>query len=183
MIRINLIPPEYIERINRKTVIAKAVLAVVLVVAVISFASVWQFTREKTIGFTLEKREAELAVLQKDVDQVKAIEAQIAEVQRYLNAIASVNKGRLLYSHFMQDITGDLPPTLWFGNINTSIRGASLTVSINLSSRSAYDLAYWINYLETSGIYTGVEIGAISIAESEEGKTLSTPVNFTYTSK
>ena len=87
MIKINLIPPEYIERINRKTVIAKAVLAGVLVAAVITLASLWQFTREKTIGFTLQKRETELAVLQKDVDQVKAIEAQIAEVQRYLNAV------------------------------------------------------------------------------------------------
>lgn len=183
MIRINLIPPEYIERINRKTVIAKAVLAGVLVAGVITFASVWQFTREKTISFTLAKREAELAVLQKDVDQVKAIEAQIAEVQRYLNAIASVNKGRLLYSHFLQDLTGDLPPTLWFNSVATTIRGDTLTVNIALSSRSAYDLAYWINYLETSGIYSGVGVGAISISESEEGKTLTTPVNFTYTSK
>jgi hypothetical protein len=56
-------------------------------------------------------------------------------------------------------------------------------VSVALNSRSAYDLAYWINYLETSGIYSGVEVGAISIAESEDGKTLSTPISFTYTSK
>ena len=95
MIRINLIPPEYIERINRKAVIAKAVLAGVLFVAVISLVSVWQFTREKTVSYTLSKREAELSVLQKDVDQVKAIEGQIAAVQRYLNAINSVNKGRI----------------------------------------------------------------------------------------
>ena len=70
MIKINLIPPEYIERINRKTVVAKAVLAGVLIAAVITLASLWQFTREKTIGFILQKREAELSVLQKDVDQV-----------------------------------------------------------------------------------------------------------------
>ena len=183
MIRINLIPPEYIERINRKTVIAKAVLAGVLIAAVITFASVWQFTREKTVGFTLQKREAELALLQKDVDQVKAIEAQIAEVQRYLNAIASVNKGRLLYSHFLQDLIGDLPQTIWFTSINTSVKGSALGVSLYLSSRSAYDLAYWINYLETSGIYTGIEVGSISITETEDGKTLSAPVTFTYTSK
>ncbi|HNW43327.1 MAG TPA: hypothetical protein PKI19_02415 [Elusimicrobiales bacterium] len=183
MIRINLIPPEYIERINRKTVIAKAVLAGVLVAGAITFASVWQFTREKTISFTLAKRETELATLQKDVDQVKAIEGQIAEVQRYLNAIASVNKGRLLYSHFLQDLIGDLPQTIWFGYVNTSIKGGSLAVSLSLNSRSAYDLAYWINYLETSGIYTGLDIGAISISETEEGKVLSTPVSFTYASK
>ncbi len=183
MIKINLIPPEYIERINRKTVVAKAVLAGVLIAAVITLASLWQFTREKTIGFILQKREAELSVLQKDVDQVKAIEAQIAEVQRYLNAIASVNKGRLLYSHFLQDLTGDLPQTIWFSNVNTTVRGDTLAVNISLNSRSAYDLAYWINYLETSGICSGVEVGGISIAETEEGRTLTAPVTFSYTAK
>jgi len=183
MIKINLIPPEYIERINRKTVIAKAVLAGVLVAAVITLASLWQFTREKTIGFTLQKRETELAVLQKDVDQVKAIEAQIAEVQRYLNAIASVNKGRLLYSHFLQDLTGDLPSTIWFSNVATTVRGGTLSVNVALHSRSAHDLAYWINYLETSGLYSGVEVGGIAIAEDEEGKTLSAPVTFSYSGK
>lgn len=183
MIRVNLIPPEYIERINRKTVVAKAVLAGALVVAVISLASAWQFTREKTIGFTLAKREAELRDLQKDVDQVKAIEGQIAEVQKYLNAIGSINKGRQLYPRFMQDLIGDLPPTIWFNNINTGVNGGSLRVDINLSSRSAYDLAYWISYLETSGYYSGVNVGGINITETEEGKTFTTPVSFTYTAK
>lgn len=183
MIRVNLIPPEYIERINRKTVVAKAVLAGVVFVAAISLASAWQFTREKAIGFTLAKREAELTVLQRDVDQVKVIEGQIAEVQKYLNAIGSINQGRQLYPRFMQDLTGDLPPTIWFNNVNTSVTGGSLRVDINLSSRSAYDLAYWINYLETSGYYAGVTVGSINITESDEGKTFAAPVSFTYTAK
>jgi Tfp pilus assembly protein PilN len=183
MIRINLIPPEYIARINRKTVIAKAVLAGALVAAVISLASAWQFTREKTISFTLGKREAELRELQKDVDQVKAIEAQISEVQRYLGAIASINKGRLLYPRFMQDLIGDLPATMWFGSVGTTMAGASLNVTLPVTSRSAYDLAYWINYLETSGYYSGVTVGPIVVTESEEGKTFATSISFVYTSK
>ena len=183
MIRVNLIPPEYIERINRKAVIAKAVLAAVLVVGAVTCATLWQITRQKTIAYTLEKRQAELAVLQKDVDQVKAIEAQIAEVQRYLNAIGSVNKGRLLYTNFMQDLTGDLPPTIWFSNIVTTGGGTALNVSLNLNSRSAYDLAYWISYLETSGLCSSVEVGPISITENDEGRTLTAPVTFGYAVK
>ena len=104
-------------------------------------------------------------------------------MQRDLNAIASVNKGRLLYSHFLQDLTGDLPQTSWFSNVNTTVRGDTLAVNISLNSRSAYDLAYWINYLETSGICSGVEVGGISIAETEEGRTLTAPVTFSYTAK
>lgn len=180
MIRINLIPPEYIERINHKAVVAKAVLAGVVIVAAIVLASLWQVTRAKTIESTLAKREVELKVLQKDVDQVKAIEAQISEVQRYLDSINSINKGRFVYTHFLQDLTGDLPATIWFTSVNTSLSGGALKVDMAVRSNSAYDLAYWINSLETSGQYSEVVVGAIATTEAEEGKSFSTPLSVKY---
>ena len=180
MIRINLIPPEYIERINHKAVVAKAVLAAVVVVAVIVLVSLWQITRAKTIESTLAKREAELKTLQKDVDQVKAIEAQISEVQRYLDSINSINKGRFIYTHFLQDLTSDLPATIWFTGVNTSLSGGVLKVDISVNSNSAYDLAYWINSLETSGQYSEVVVGAISTTQKEEGKSFAAPLALKY---
>jgi len=183
MIRINLIPPEYIERINHKAVIAKIVLGAVLIVASIALASLWQITRAKTIESVLAKRELELKILQKDVDQVKAIEAQIAEVQRYLDSISSINKGRFTYTHFMQDITSDLPSTIWFNGITTSLSGGVLKVDLPVRSNSAYDLAYWINSLETSGQYSDVVVGAISTSETTDGKSFTTPLSLKYTYK
>ena len=180
MIKINRIPPEYIARINRKAVIAKAVLAGVVIVASIVLASVWQITRAKTIESTLAKREVELKALQKDVDQVKAIEAQIAEVQRYLDSINSINKGRFIYTHFLQDLTSDLPSTIWFNGVTTSLAGGVLKVSITVNSNSAYDLAYWINSLETSGQYTDVGVGTITSTDTEEGKRFATPLTMSY---
>ena len=109
MIKINLIPPEYIERINRKAVIAKAVLAGVVVVSCVLLVSAWHITRAKTLESRLATLTAELVVLQKDVDQVKAIEAQIAEVQRYLESINRINRGRFTYTHFLQDLVSNLP--------------------------------------------------------------------------
>ncbi len=183
MIRINLIPPEYIERINRKAVIAKAVLAVIIIVASIVLASLWQMTRAKTIESTLAKREVELGTLQKDVDQVKAIEAQISEVQRYLDSINSINKGRFIYTHFMQDLTSDLPATIWFNSVTTSLSAGVLKVDLTINSNSAYDLAYWINSLETSGQYSEVDVGAINTTETEEGKSFATSLTMKYAYK
>lgn len=180
MIKINLIPPEYIERINRKAVVAKAVLAGVVVAAVIVMATLWQVTRAKTIESTLAKREAELKVLQKDVDQVKAIEAQISEVQRYLDSINSINKGRFVYTHFLQDLTSDLPATIWFSGINTALAGGMLSVTITVNSNSAYDLAYWINSLETSGQYSEVMVGNISTTETDDVKLFATSLTMKY---
>jgi len=180
MIRINLIPPEYIERINRKAVIAKAVLAGVLVAASVAAVSVWHFTRSQALEVTLTQRTAELKVLQRDVDQVKAIEAQIAEVQRYLDSINSINKGRFIYTRFLQDLVSDLPATIWFSNVNTKMEGPGLNVSLSVNSNSAYDLAYWINSLETSGPYSGVGIGGISVTETEAGKKFTVPMVMVY---
>ena len=183
MIKINLIPPEYIARINRKVLIAKAVLAAVLVIAVVVVASAWHIGVAKTIESELSKCEAEMVVLQKDVDQVKAIEAQIAEVQRYLNSINSINKGRFIYTRFLQDLTSDLPSTIWFNNVSTTLSGNVVSVSMGVNSNSAYDLAYWINSLETSGPYTEVGIGGISVSDVETGKRLTVAITVKYTYK
>ena len=183
MIKINLIPPEYIERINRKAVIAKVVLAAVVAVASVAAVSVWHFGRSKSLESTLAQRTAELAVLQKDVDQVKAIEAQIAEVQRYLNSINTINKGRFIYTRFMQDLVSDLPATIWFNNVNTTLSGMTVKVNLGVNSNSAYDLAYWINSLETAGPYSDVGMGGISVSEMEGGKRFTVPMTLTYTYK
>ncbi|OGR65908.1 MAG: hypothetical protein A2X31_01000 [Elusimicrobia bacterium GWB2_63_22] len=181
MIRINLIPPEYIERINRKALIAKAVLAGVLVAASVAGVSAWHFGRSKGLESTLTTRTAELKVLQKDVDQVKAIEAQIAEVQRYLNSIDSINKGRFIYTRFLQDLVSDLPSTIWFTGVNTTLFGNTVKVNLSVNSNSAYDLAYWINSLETSGPYSGVGMGGIAVSETEGGKRFTVPIVLVYT--
>ena len=181
MIKINLIPPEYIERINRNAIIAKVVLAAVLVAASVAGVSAWHFGRSKGLESTLETRTAELSVLQQDVDRVKAIEAQIAEVQRYLNSINSINKGRFIYARFMQDLVSDLPSTIWFTSVGTTLVGNTVKVSLAVNSNSAYDLAYWINSLETSGPYSGVGMGGISVSETESGKRFTVPMVLEYT--
>jgi len=183
MIKINLIPPEYVARINRRVLIAKAVLVAVLVAAAVAMLSVWHITRAKVIEAALARSEAELQLLQKDVDQVKAIEAQIAEVQKYLAAINSINKGRFIYTHFLQDLTSDLPSTIWFNNVNTTLAGGVVSVSLAVNSNSAYDLAYWINSLETSGPYTTVEIGGIAVTDTDNGKKFTVAISMKYTSK
>ncbi len=184
MIKINLIPPEYIERINRKTLIAKVVLAAAVVVISIVMVSVWYITRSRRIESALAQRTEELKVLQGDVDKVKAIEAQISEVQRYLDSINSINKGRFIYTHFLQDLVSDLPATIWFTSVNTTLdKSGAVKVNLAVNSNSAYDLAYWINSLETSGPYSGVGMGGISVSEADSIKKFTVPIVVTYVYK
>ncbi len=183
MIKINLVPPEYIARINRNVVIAKAVLAVVVVAISVLMASLWHIGRAKAIEVKLSGLEQVMRVLQKDVDKAKEIERQISEVQKYLNSINSINKGRFVYANFLQDIVSDLPSTLWFTSINTTLSGSVVSVSLAVNANSAYDLAYWINSLEISGPYSDVAIGAISVTTVDLGKRFTVPVTVKYTVK
>lgn len=183
MIKINLIPTEYIEKLNRKAFIAKAVATGVVSVALIVLISVWQFTREKTIEIKMYRLQGELKSLQAEVDSVKAIEGQIAEVQRYLDSINSITRGRLIYTQFMQDILISLPGTIWFGGINTALRDQTLAVTFAVNSHSAYDLAYWINALETDTKYSEVVVSAINASDSGTAKILTTTITLKYAYK
>jgi len=95
MIKINLIPPEYIEKLNNRAIIAKAVVVGVVTVSVVVLVSGWHIARATAIELKMNRLQIELKALQADVDKVKAIEAQIAEVQRYLDSINGITKGRL----------------------------------------------------------------------------------------
>lgn len=183
MIKINLIPPEYIEKLNNRAIIAKAVVAGVISVSLIVLVSGWHIARATAIELKMNRLQAELKVLQADVDKVKAIEAQIAEVQRYLDSINGITKGRLIYTRFMQDLAVDLPGTIWFGSVSTSLSGSTLSLTYAVRSNSAYDLAYWINALETDAKYSDVNITGISASDTESGRTLSTSLTAKYNYK
>jgi len=183
MIKINLIPPEYIAKINRKVVIAKVVLGVVVAAAVIILLSGWHLGRAKRLEMQLSDLEAKMTILQKDVDRVKEIEKQIAEVQKYLDSITSINKNRFVYTRFLQDLVADLPGTIWFNNVNTTLAGNIVSVTLVLNSNSAYDLAYWLNSLETSGSYKDVVIGNITASDTEQGRKFTAPLTLKYVYK
>ncbi len=181
MVKINLIPPEYIARINRKVLIAKIAVSAAAAVAVVLMLSLWHAGRARSVDSRLADLTKQMSVLQKDVDKAKQIQQQIAEVQKYLDAITSLNKGRFIYTGFMQDLVKDLPATLWFSSVNTTLSGNVLSVALNVNSNSAYDLAYWINALEISGPYSDVSIGAISVTDSDMGKKYTVPITLKYT--
>jgi len=183
MIKINLIPLEYLERLNRKAMLAKAVSVGVLSVALVFLFSAWYFNKARQLEVKAEQLETELKSLQGDVDKAKAIEGRIAEVQKYLNSINSITSGRLLYPHFMQDLLVNLPGTIWFTGIGTASKGATLSVTLPVSSRSTYDLAYWINVLETDPKCAEVTLGGIAVSEAESGKILTTSIAMKYTYK
>lgn len=183
MIKINLVPLENIEQLNKRAMIVKGVLAGISVIGIVILISVVQITRGKNLESTLKIKEAEYKSMQQEIESIKVIEQQVAEVERYLNAINKITKNKLMYPIFMQDLIADLPGTIWFSHVATNTNDNVLALNISAMSMSAYDLAYWINAIETNPKYSEMELGAISITETEFAKTLSFPLKIKYTYK
>jgi len=102
-------------------------------------------------------------------------------VKRYLSAIDQITKPDLSIHISCRILLVDLPETIWFTNINTKLKGNVLDLNFALQSRSAYDLAYWVNLLESDKKYSAVEMGSFSIKKSEEGDAFSAPIKTKYT--
>jgi type IV pilus assembly protein PilN len=163
MIKINLVPAEVLiaEQQKRRTVQAAAV-GVLVAVGVI-MASLWHLNRVRTLEAALAVNKAELAKLQKIVDQVKELEATAKAVQNRLNVITSLLTGRFMYTVFLDDWARSLPSGVWVGSLATTPTGGGLTINANGSARDESEIADWLRTLQTSSKFSGFELGAVSL--------------------
>jgi type IV pilus assembly protein PilN len=164
MIKINLVPAEVLiaEQQKRRTVQAAA--AGVLVALAVVMASLWHLNRVRKLEVALAANKAELAKLQKIVDQVKELEATAKAVQNRLNVITSLLTGRFLYTVFLDDWARSLPTGVWVGSLTTTQAGSGLTISAQGSARDESEIADWLRALQTSTKFSGFELGAVSLA-------------------
>ncbi|MFH1619147.1 MAG: PilN domain-containing protein [bacterium] len=181
MIKINLVPQEFLAKQKQQHRILQAVAAGILVISLLSMISFWHMSRATRIEAVLKQKEARLKQLQEVLNQVKALESEGAAVKAHLDAINALGKIRLIYTKFLQDFAKTIPGSVWFTALRTSARDSN-TVDFNISgmSRSTEDLAGWLHTLETSGSYSGVELGGINITAGPTGKTLSFPIKAVY---
>jgi len=181
MIKINLVPADFLEKQKQQHYVLQAVAAGVLVIGLIGVVTFVQFSKAGKLEAELKQKEQVLQRLQVVLQEVRNLETETAAVKAHLDAINGLMATRLVYSYFMQDLVRSLPSSIWFGNLQTTNNGTvAVNFSANCMARSSEDLAEWINTLETSGKYSGVDIGAISVSVSDSGKTLSFPVQAVY---
>lgn len=180
MIRINLTPKEYLDKLERSILIAKIALAGFVLAGILVSLSLWQFTRATALEIEMSNKNLEYNSLKEDVRQAEEIKAQINEINNYISAIDKITKGRYLYVAFMQDLNNNLPETMWFTGVQTKGSGENLQVNTNLYSNSLYDIAWWISFLEKNERIQNVSVGNISVSEGAETNVYSMPLGFSY---
>ena len=178
MIKINLVPAELLIQQRQQQQLMQAAAAGILVLFVFFGISVGHWNTARRLDKQYADDEAKMKKLQVIVDQVDQLEATARAVQSRLNAIENLLKGRFLYTKFLQDWAEAVPAGVWVLNLNTSSSEDKVTVSTSAMARTKEDVADWVRTLETSGKFSGVELGPLS--ESADGTSYSFTVRCQY---
>lgn len=182
MIRINLVPADFLAKQKQQHRVLQVGLAAVIFLAILFGISFMHMSKVTKVEAHLEKREKRYQELKTIISKVNKLKADKKTVTAHLNAIKGLSEIRLIYTHFMQDLVRSMPGGVRFTNLKTTIKNAkTLDFSIPGMSRSAEDLAEWIRTLNNSKDYKNVELGSISITKSDTGKKFTFPIKATYT--
>lgn len=182
MIKINLIPPELLEKEERKKKILLAGSAGLALLAAIGLLSFQHWNKVVSRQERLEALQREVQAIQTTVDQVQEIEKSIASIQSRLDVIQSLLKGRTLYPNFMEDLARHMTAGIWLTSLSTQQSGADgLKLTMSVTALSQNHIAEWLRTLEQSDRFTEVSLsGAISAQETAQATLYSFNLSASY---
>lgn len=180
MIKINLAPRENVKKIYRTVLISKILFSVFIVFIIVSVISVMQYTKVKSLEYDYADKQRKYELLKEDVKKAEEIQKRINEINNYISAIDKITKNRYIYVAFLQDIVNNLPDTMWFNGINTSLKGDKIEVSLMVNSNSLEDFLWWYSFLDNNKRFTDLKMTTISSSGSGIKTKYSIPVSFKY---
>jgi type IV pilus assembly protein PilN len=182
MIRINLLPIEVqtTERKINPTYIAAGV-GGVLMIFLLPFHMV-QYSKRKHLQDEITSLQSELDRYKPIVAQVEALEAAKAQLQQRKTIIQQLESERLRYPYFMEDFLKLLPSHVWLTSLSTTLLpdGASISVNMDVIALDNYAVADMVSNLETSQIFSDVNLGSITSNQSATAQAITFHVSTTY---
>jgi type IV pilus assembly protein PilN len=182
MIRINLLPAEMEaapSRINPAIPLSAAVILPALILIPIHMTQMATRKRLQTESASLK---SELEKYQPIIAQVDALESAKVQLTQRKSVIQQLESERLRYPQFLDDFVKLIPNNIWLTNLITASAANSnvLTVAMDVVALDNYAVADLIANLETSQIFTEVDLGAISATQSTTGQTMTFHVTTNY---
>ena len=182
MIRVNLLPPmAEAAPTEISPVIPIAVVAGVPLIGLFLF-HIKLKKRDTDLRTQAAQLQHQRESLQPILNQVKALDDAKASLNQRKGVIQQLESERLRYPQFMDDFVKLLPGNLWLVNLNTTSPqgGNTLTVGMDVVALDNYAIADLVSNLESSQIFTDVDLGAISATQNPTGQSLTFHVNTTY---
>ena len=183
MIRINLLPLDVqaVEhKFNPNLVIGGVAGFLLVFLLPISWV---QYSRRAHLKEEIISINNELERYKPIVAQVEILEQAKFQLQQRKQIIQQLENERLRYPYFMEDFLKLIPGNVWLTNLTTTLPAdlASMTVSLDIIALDHYAVADLISNLETSQIFSEVEIGPIVLtAQQPAGQNITVHVGTTY---
>jgi Tfp pilus assembly protein PilN len=171
MIRINLLPAEYESAPTQISPAIPLVAAAILPLIPIVIIQLGLMNKKRQLQAEKASINSELDRYQPIIAQVEALEKAKNELNSRKGVIQQLETERLRYPQFMDDFLKLLPSNLWLTNLTTALQPANNTMSVNLdvTALDNYAIADLIANLETSQIFSDVDLGTIQTTQSATG--------------
>ena len=183
MIRINLLPVEYeaapSARINPALPLSASVIIPALILIPIHLNQMATRKRLQTESASLR---SELDRYQPIIAQVEALEAAKVQLTQRKSVIQTLESERLRYPEFLDDFLKLIPSNLWLTSLTTasSASNNAMTVALDVVALDNYAIADLIANLETSQIFSDVDLGTITASQTPTGQTMSFHISSNY---
>jgi len=182
MIKVNLIPPEYLARQKSRTQTLRILAVVALSAVAFAGITVVHITGAYEAERIIKEKQAKIRSLQAQVDKVKELEAAKASVKAHLDALNDLLRARFYYPYFMRDMAKSLANSVWLSSVMTTLgEGGKIDFNVSAHAKNGDDVAAWVNTLENNPRFSNVTLGQMSVSGSEQEQTVSFPLKAVYT--
>jgi len=183
MIKISLLPPEFIKKEDRKEILALAFLLVLICAGIGAVRYTVKLASYSKLKQHTEKTQQELNKYENIVKQVETLQTTKNILESKKNVINVLMTRRLLYPHFMEDLVNVLPANVWFKTLSTKYDGTDkLSCVLSAEALDNFAIADTITALSSASFFSGVEMGAINTQSGQKQSSTFT-LNFSYQGK
>ena len=183
MIRVNLIPPECLERQRLRTRNMRLAGGAIITAVIFFGITVMHIQAAAAMQKQLETKQKALKGLGVKVTKVTDLETMRNNLKSHLDSLNGLLSERYYYPRFMSDISAKLTPSIWFTSIQTKIKdGGNIEFTCAANALDGDDIAAWLGRLETTPSFSGVTMGPVSVVINAAGEqTFSFTVKGVYT--
>lgn len=176
MIRINLVPQEFLDKELQKQRLAQVAVAAGFIAVFFLAVSFSHYYKGVKLAARLAEAEAEFVSLEAIVKQVEALEAQARAVKGRLDVIQSLLLMRPFYPRFMTHLLQALGDGIWFVSLAVSGNPPDVSVAMTCQAVSSEAATKWLRALQESETFKEPSMGSLAI--DKEGR-----VAFTMSAK
>ena len=163
MIRVNLVPQEFLDKEQQKqrlVQVSAAASVVAVFFLVVSFSH--YYTGVKLVRRQVEA-EAEFKRLEAIVKQVEELEAAAKAVHARLDVIKDLLMARPFYPRFMTELLAALGDGVYLTTLAISGSTGELAVSLNCTASSPEAATRWLRSLYESPVFKDPAMGGLSV--------------------